>query len=180
MGSKFFAILDLASCKLVEITMASDLPIPNAAAQQLIQALGLQAHPEGGFYKETWRSSITLPQGVLPEGYEGNRSAGTSILFLLPTGHCSRWHRVKSAELWFHQAGDPLELRVTENLELRATENIDTETSPIFLGQDFCFQSIVPPNWWQRAKPIAGSAGYSLVGCVVVPGFDFADFELID
>jgi uncharacterized protein len=90
--------------------MASELPIPNTAAQQLIQALGLQIHPEGGFYKETWRSNLILPQSVLPEGYAGDRSAGTSILFLLPTGHSSRWHRVKSAELWFHQAGDPLKI----------------------------------------------------------------------
>jgi uncharacterized protein len=172
MVSKFFAILDPTPWRWDEMAMASDLPLLTAAAQELIQALGLQAHPEGGFYKETWRSNITLPQGVLPEGYGGDRSAGTSILFLLPTGHSSRWHRVKSAELWFHQAGDPLELGVTENL--------DQETAPIFLGRDFCFQSIVPPNWWQRAQPVAGSAGYSLVGCVVVPGFDFADFEMID
>ena len=152
--------------------MALNLPIPSAAVQQLIQALDLQSHPEGGFYRETWRSNITLPQKVLPEGYDGDRSAGTSILFLLPTGYSSQWHRVKSAELWFHQAGDPLELVITEKLE--------TETTPIFLGRDFCFQSIVPPNWWQKAQPIAGNAGYSLVGCVVVPGFDFADFEITD
>jgi uncharacterized protein len=172
MSSKFFAILDPAPWRWDEMAMTSDLPLPNAAAQELIRALGLQPHPEGGFYKETWRSNITLPQGILPEGYEGNRSAGTSILFLLPTGHSSRWHRVKSAELWFHQAGDPLELGVTEDLE--------KETKPIFLGRDSCFQSIVPPNWWQRAQPVAGIAGYALVGCVVVPGFDFVDFELID
>jgi uncharacterized protein len=152
--------------------MSLALPQPSVAAQQLIAALDLQAHPEGGFYKETWRSELVLPQGVLPQGYGGDRSAGTSILFLLPTGHSSRWHRVKSAELWFHQAGDPLELGIAEQL--------DQENKPIVLGQDFCFQAIVPPNWWQRAQPVVGTAGYSLVGCVVVPGFDFADFELID
>jgi uncharacterized protein len=152
--------------------MALALPTPSAAAQQLITALDLQAHPEGGFYKETWRSDLVLPQVILPPGYGGDRSAGTSILFLLPRGHSSRWHRVKSAELWFHQAGDPLELGIAEDL---AQEN-----APILLGQDGCFQAIVPPNWWQRAQPVVGNAGYSLVGCVVVPGFDFADFELID
>jgi uncharacterized protein len=152
--------------------MASALPPPSKAAQQLIAALDLQAHPEGGFYQETWRSELVLPQEVLPPGCGGDRAAGTSILFLLPTGHSSRWHRVKSAELWFHQAGDPLELSMTEDLE--------RENAPIILGQDYCFQAIVPPNWWQRAQPMVGSAGYSLVGYVVVPGFDFADFELID
>jgi uncharacterized protein len=152
--------------------MTVDLPLPNAAAQELIRVLGLQAHPEGGFYRETWRSNIILPPAVLPEGYGGDRAAGTAILFLLPTGHSSHWHRVKSAELWFHQAGDPLELSVSENLH--------TQNSPIFLGKDFCFQSIVPPSWWQKAQPVAGIAGYTLVSCVVVPGFDFADFEMVD
>jgi uncharacterized protein len=155
MGSKFFAILDPAPNRWDEMAMASDLPLPTVAAQELIQALDLQAHPEGGFYKEIWRSSITLPQGVLPEGYGGDRSAGTSILFLLPTGHSSRWHRVKSAELWFHQAGDPLELGMTENLD---TE-LDTKTVPIFLGRDFCFQS---------CRPIGGKEHSQLLEALVI------------
>jgi uncharacterized protein len=151
--------------------MTASLPAPNPRAQELIQALKLQPHPEGGFYRETWRSELTLPQAILPANYGGDRTAGTAILFLLPTGHSSRWHRVKSAELWFHQAGDPLELGIAEDL---AQVN-----EPIILGRDYCFQAIVPPNWWQRAKPEPGDRGYSLVACVVVPGFDFADFELI-
>jgi uncharacterized protein len=140
---------------------------------QLIETLQLQLHPEGGFYKETWRSDLTLSQSSLPPGYTGDRSAGTAILFLLPTGHFSRWHKVRSAELWFHQAGDPLELSIATTLD---------QTSPqvIYLGQEACFQAIVPPNYWQKAQPEAGQAGYALVACVVVPGFDFADFELIN
>jgi uncharacterized protein len=137
---------------------------------QLIDKLKLQPHPEGGFYRETWRSDLCLPQSILPAEYTGDRSAGTAILFLLPTGHLSRWHRVRSAELWFHQAGDPLELVMAETL--------DDPTQTIHLGQDYTFQAIVPPNHWQRATPIAGTAGYALVACVVVPGFDFADFEM--
>jgi uncharacterized protein len=152
--------------------MASQLPEPSPAAQQLIQSLNLQAHPEGGFYRETWRSSLSIPQAALPAGYGGDRAAGTAILFLLPTGHSSRWHRVKSAELWFHQAGDPLELHIAEAIE--------SAPPALHLGRDHCFQAVVPPNWWQKAQPLAGAAGYSLVACVVVPGFDFADFELID
>ncbi len=138
---------------------------------QLIDKLQLQPHPEGGFYRETWRSDLCLPQSILPAEYTGNRSAGTSILFLLPTGHFSRWHRVRSAELWFHQAGDPLELVMTETL--------DGASQTIQLGRDCAFQAVVPPNYWQRATPVPGAAGYALVACVVVPGFDFADFELI-
>jgi uncharacterized protein len=145
-------------------------PLP-AEIVQLIDKLQLQPHPEGGFYRETWRSNLCLPQSVLPAEYTGDRSAGTAILFLLPTGHCSRWHRVRSAELWFHQAGDPLELVMAETLA-GASQTI------IQLGRDYVFQSIVPPNNWQRAIPIPGGAGYALVACVVVPGFDFADFEM--
>jgi uncharacterized protein len=138
---------------------------------KLINKLQLQPHPEGGFYRETWRSNLCLPQSILPAEYTGNRSAGTAILFLLPTDHFSRWHRVRSAELWFHQAGDPLELVMAETLD--GTKQV------IHLGRDDTFQAVVPPNRWQRATPIPGTAGYALVACVVVPGFDFADFELI-
>jgi uncharacterized protein len=139
----------------------------------LIDKLQLQPHPEGGFYRETWRSPLCLPQSILPAEYTGDRSAGTAILFLLPTGHFSRWHRVRSAELWFHQAGDPLELAIAQTAA-------ETSANIINLGRDCTFQAIVPPNYWQRAKPISGAAGYALVGCVVVPGFDFADFEMSD
>jgi uncharacterized protein len=149
----------------------SPTPLPTDILQ-LIERLQLQPHPEGGFYRETWRSDLCLPQSILPAAYTGSRSAGTAILFLLPTGHYSRWHRVKSAELWFHQAGDPLELVVAETL--------DGEAQTIQLGGDGTFQAIVPPDRWQKATPLAGAAGYALVGCVVVPGFDFADFELSD
>lgn len=150
-------------------------PTPlSAAVIQLIDNLQLQPHPEGGFYRETWRSDLCLPQSVLPDGYTGERSAGTAILFLLPTGHFSRWHRVLSAELWFHQAGDPLELVVAETL--------GGSSQVICLGQDYCWQAIVSPNYWQKAQPldIGNPAGYALVSCVVVPGFDFADFSLGD
>lgn len=151
--------------------MNQQFPVPSPDVRDLIQSLDLQVHPEGGFYRETWRSNLILPQSALPEVYTSDRSAGTAILFLLPTGHHSRWHRVKSAELWFHQAGDPLELKIAALIE--------PEPPAIYLGRDRCFQAVVPPHWWQKAQPLDGNAGYSLVACVVVPGFDFADFELI-
>jgi uncharacterized protein len=144
----------------------------SATAIELIDRLQLQPHPEGGFYRETWRSDLALPRSILPTNYTGDRSAGTAILFLLPTGHCSRWHRVRSAELWFHQAGDPLELVMAESL--------DGISQVSYLGRDYCWQAVVPPDHWQKAQPIAGEAGYALVACVVVPGFDFADFAIVD
>jgi uncharacterized protein len=144
----------------------------SAEIVSLIDDLQLQPHPEGGFYRETWRSDLCLPRSALPNNYTGDRAAGTAILFLLPSGHCSRWHRVRSAELWFHQAGDPLELVMAETL--------DGASQAIYLGRDNSWQAVVPPNQWQRATPLDGRAGYALVACVVVPGFDFADFEMSD
>jgi predicted cupin superfamily sugar epimerase len=149
--------------------MDKQFPALSPAVSKLIASLELQAHPEGGFYRETWRSNLILPQEVLPSGYSGNRSAGTAILFLLPTGHSSIWHRVKSPELWFHQAGDPLVLSIAAEIK--------PDPLMMYLGRDNCFQAVVPPQWWQKAEPLAGDAGYTLVGCVVVPGFDFDDFE---
>jgi uncharacterized protein len=138
--------------------------------RQLIEDLQLQPHPEGGFFRETWRSELTISQKNLPKEYPGDRQAGTSILFLLPTGHYSRWHKVRSDELWLHQAGDPLELEVSSAID---------KTSEVYhLGRDNCFQVVVPGGYWQQAKPLASNTGYALVGCIVVPGFDFADFEL--
>jgi uncharacterized protein len=139
---------------------------------QLIDKLQLQPHPEGGFYRETWRSDLQLSQSALPSDYTGDRAAGTAILFLLPTGQCSRWHRVRSAELWFHQAGDPLELTIAAT--------VDGTAQTIDLGRDDSWQAVVPPRYWQKATPLPGEAGYALVACVVVPGFDFADFEMSD
>ncbi len=134
-------------------------------AKYWIDKLGLQPHPEGGYYKETWRSELILPAEVLPQKAE--RSAGTSIYFLLETGQESAWHRVASAELWIHQLGDSLEL------------SIDREaTKTIRLGPDGEMQAVVSPNEWQSAKLENGEAGYALVCCVVVPGFDFEDFEM--
>jgi uncharacterized protein len=151
--------------------MNKEFSLLSPIVQDLIQSLDLQAHPEGGFYRETWRSNLILPQSTLPDDYTGDRFAGTAILFLLPTGHSSCWHRVKSTELWFHQAGDPLELTIAVSIE--------SESPSIYLGRDNCFQAVVPAHWWQKAQPIGSDAGYSLVSCVVVPGFDFEDFELI-
>lgn len=139
--------------------------------EELIRRLRLEPHPEGGFYREIWRSSQVLSSEALPPDYGGWRSAGTSIVYLLPWGKSSRWHRVRSDELWLYQGGDPLEL----------TMCIDREESQNIVelgfeeGQEL--QSLVPGGWWQTAKPVKGDVGYSLMACVVVPGFDFRDFE---
>ncbi|MGF1574428.1 MAG: cupin domain-containing protein [Cyanophyceae cyanobacterium] len=141
------------------------------AAQALIDQLQLQSHPEGGYFRETWRASLVLPPQILPD-HGGPRAAGTLIYYLLPTGSRSRAHRVRSDELWLFHAGDPLLLTV------RATP--DGAPEQVYgLGQKGCYQAVVPANRWQEAEPQVGKAGYALVSCVVVPGFDFADFEMV-
>lgn len=133
--------------------------------------LDLSPHPEGGWFRETWRSDLTIPQSALPPDYSGPRQAGTAILFLLMPGQQSAWHAVRSAELWFYHRGSPLVLEV-------GREQHDADS--VVLGPDIAAneqpQFVVPPGYWQRATP--RDQAPTLVSCVVVPGFDFADFAL--
>ncbi len=149
---------------------------PNDEARALIERLGLQPHPEGGFYRETHRSPVLLPIAGLPAGYPGPRAMVTSILFLLPAGARSRWHRVRSEELWLHQGGDGVRLGLREETPASAD---DRPESGILVGPEGDLQAVVPAGWWQEARAEAGPRGWSLVGCVVAPGFEFEDFELI-
>lgn len=136
-----------------------------------VRRLDLAPHPEGGWYRETWRSDLTHAEAALPPGYDGPRSAGTAILFVLMPGQQSAWHSVRSAELWLHHRGSPLVL------EHGPAPQDSTHTilgSDIESGQQP--QVLIPPGHWQRARP--DGAEPALVTCVVVPGFDFADFRL--
>jgi uncharacterized protein len=133
--------------------------------------LDLAPHPEGGWYRETWRSDLVIPPSALPSAYTGPRHAGTAILFLLLPGQQSAWHTVRSAELWLYHRGSPLILE---------TGPEPTAAHPHLLGADLTNgerpQILVAPGHWQRARPRDDQP--SLVSCVVVPGFDFADFGL--
>ncbi|GAA2299363.1 cupin [Streptomyces violaceusniger] len=135
--------------------------------------LGLEPHPEGGWYRETWRSDVT----VRPPGYEGERATATAIYFLLTPGEESRWHVVRSAELWLWHSGGPLRLRLGGTGD--APEAAPTE---VLLGRDIASgqrpQVVIPPGVWQAARPEADEE--VLVSCVVSPGFDFADFRLLE
>ena len=137
------------------------------SADRLIEQLQLQAHPEGGWYKETYRAEA---------GGDG-RAKGTAILFLLKAGERSHWHRVDADEMWLWQAGDPLVLEIAEDEEAQPLSEI--LSADIKAGH--ALQGLVPKHAWQAAQsqtPQRAPAGYSLVSCVVVPGFDFAGFEL--
>ncbi|MDX2188989.1 MAG: cupin domain-containing protein [Bacteroidota bacterium] len=141
-------------------------------ASQLINKLQLQPHPEGGYYKEIFRSADYISIDSLPLGYTGNkRNIYTSIYFLLQKNDFSAFHRIKSDELWYFHMGDPLEIFILENNDLiKITLGDMNESFP-------CFQAMIPKNCWFGAQS-SGNEGYSLVSCVVAPGFDFADFEM--
>lgn len=136
-----------------------------------VRRLNLDPHPEGGWFRETWRSELTLAGAALPPQYGGPRAAGTAILFVLLPGQESAWHTVRGAELWLHHRGSPVALEFGAETNTAITHLLGSD---IEAGQ--CPQLLVPPGHWQRARPQGDEP--SLVSCVVVPGFDFADFEL--
>jgi uncharacterized protein len=136
----------------------------------LAEALGLEPHPEGGWFRETYRSSVTF-EAV---GYDGERAAATAIYYLLQPGEESRWHVVASDELWLWHLGGPLELLLGGDGELPLTVVSAILGPHIERGE--MPQVIVPAGVWQSARP--ASDELVLVSCVVAPGFDFADFRL--
>jgi predicted cupin superfamily sugar epimerase len=125
----------------------------------IVKCLGLAPHPEGGWYRETFRDSA---------GTDG-RAHSTAIYYLLQAGEVSRWHRIDAAEVWHWYAGDALELRISQ----------DGATNRIVLGPDFACgqqpQAVVPAHHWQSARPLGA---YTLAGCTVAPGFAFSAFEI--
>ncbi len=145
----------------------------SAGARALIERLELEPHPEGGFFRETFRSDVEIPAGALAPVILGKRALVTSILFLVPAGVHTAWHRFHSEEIWIHQQGDAVELKRHPGLtEAKAT------VMHLGPGEDQVFQARIPPGWWQTARSLPGEHGHALVACVVSPGFEFEDFEL--
>ena len=142
--------------------------------QQLIRHFSLEPHPEGGWYKQTYKSKETVAAACLPQHFGGDRSIATAIYFLLEQGNFSAFHRIKSDECWHFYAGEALLIYVIRQ---------DGAMEMITLGNDIAagqlFQYVVPANCWFASRPASGSA-FCFVGCTVSPGFDFADFELAD
>ena len=129
-------------------------------AADIIARLGLTPHPEGGHYRETFRD---------PHRDADGRALSTAIYFLLARGERSHWHRIDATEVWHYHAGSALTLRIADDAGRRS----------IRLGADLAAgevpQAIVPPHAWQAAE---STGDWTLVGCTVAPGFDFAKFEL--
>lgn len=130
------------------------------AAEVIIATLGLQRHPEGGWFAETFRDRAAA-----------GGSHSTAIYFLLRAGEQSAWHRVRNAaEVWHHYAGAALELEISAEMK---------EFRALLLGKDLQAgerpQQVVPAGWWQRARSLGA---WTLVGCTVAPGFEFEQFEM--
>jgi uncharacterized protein len=128
--------------------------------QMVIETLGLRPHPEGGYFRETFRSTISVATGALA------RDALTSIYYMLWAGEFSAFHRIASDEIWHHYRGSPV------TLEMIGLEGVHAQVT---IGTADCFQVAIPPNAWFAAHV---DEGYALVGCDVAPGFSFDDFMM--
>ena len=138
----------------------------------IIKKLDLKPHPEGGYFKETYRSSGEMASDSLESAFSGKRNYSTCIYFLLRSGDFSAFHKIKQDEIWHFYAGSPLCLHIISEAG---------DHTKHIIGKDVCNgqspQLVVPANHWFAAFVI-NKDDYSLVGCTVSPGFDFADFTL--
>src|ERR1700682_4805839 len=137
-------------------------------AEELLVTLELSPHPEGGFYRQVYKS----PRIVDPRDGRDARSALTAIYFLLPAGHYSRWHRVRSDEIWTHIEGTPVTLHLLDEDQSSNVQASSVRASSVTVER----RPVVPAGVWQAAEP---SGDYALVACFVAPGFEFADFTLM-
>ena len=136
-----------------------------------VSHLGLASHPEGGYFREVYRSAELVASAHLPDRFPGARNFATSIYYLLEAGDFSTFHRIKSDETWHFYAGGPLELHMVQG----------ESHSIVIIGnrpdRGELLQYTVPHGVWFASRPLAGTS-YSLLGCTVSPGFDFGDFEM--
>lgn len=141
--------------------------------KKLVKQLDLKPHPEGGFYKETYRSTDNIEKSVLPPTFKKDFSICTGIYFLLTENNFSAFHRIPQDEMWHFYAGAPLQVHVIHPTE---AYEIITVGNPLDGYQP---QAVVPGNCWFGSNVKPGGQ-YSLVGCTVAPGFEFDHFELAE
>lgn len=159
------------------------------AARAWIERLGLEPHPEGGYFRETYRSELAIDGAALGGAFGGPRSASTAIYFLLPAGEVSCFHRIKSDEVWHHHDGSAVTLWILDPpagppasesapggpaLQVKLSSDPPSPGEPPSIGLP---QAVVPAGVWFGAT-VDDPDGYALVSCTVAPGFDFRDFEL--
>ena len=143
-------------------------------AQTWIDQLDLEAHPEGGYYRETYRTDESIPVGVLPDRFDGARDVAALIYFLLPGDSFSALHRIRQDEAWHFYAGAPVTLH-----QIAPDGAYTTSTLGRAVDSGQRLHTVVPAGTWFGAT-VAEDDGYALVGCTTAPAFDFADFELAD
>lgn len=141
-------------------------------AEFWITHLGLKKHPEGGFYKEVYRSDELLSKKHLPQRYTSFRATSTSIYYLLKGNEFSSFHRLKSDEIWHFYSGSAVAVYI-----ILPTGKLSIQTCGPTVQKGNVFQLVIPRGCWFAAK-VTNSSSYSLLGCTVAPGFDFEDFEL--
>ena len=141
-------------------------------AKYWIEKLRLEAHPEGGYFRQTYRSEVSIAREALPAGFAGARAVSTAIYFLLEGENFSAFHRLRSDEVWHFYGGDPLIVHVIEP---------EGKYSSILLGRDpeagQVLQGVVRAGCW-FASHVADWKSFAVVGCTVAPGFDFEDFKM--
>ncbi len=141
-------------------------------AHYFVEKLNLQPHPEGGYFAETYRSAEKVDRPHLPSRFSRSRSFSTAIYFLLEGNNFSAFHRIKSDEVWHFYYGQALDVFIIHP---------EGELEILRIGNDLengcSFQGAVKAGCWFASRPVSKN-GFSLVGCTVAPGFDFADFEL--
>jgi len=141
-------------------------------ARYFIEKLQLAPHPEGGYFRQTYRSDVVIAREALPAGFSGARAVSTAIYFLLEGENFSAFHRLRSDEIWHFYVGEPLVVHVID---------AEGKYSRILFGDDpeagQVLQAVVRAGCW-FASHVADGRSFAVVGCTVAPGFDFEDFEM--
>lgn len=143
-------------------------------AQDWIDHLDLAPHPEGGYFRETYRTSESIPEQTLPDRFDGSRDLATLIYFLLPADAFSTLHRIQQDEVWHFYAGAPITLH---QIAPDGTYTTQTLGRAVTEGQQL--HTVVPATVWFGAT-VEADEGYGLVGCTTAPAFEFDDFELAE
>lgn len=141
-------------------------------ARDYVKELGLEPHPEGGYFKEMYRAEGQIPKSVLPDAFKGDRNYATSIFYMLEGEQISTFHRIQSDELWHFYAGTALTVHMIDS---KGNASSKTLGPRINQGEELLFY--VPAGVW-FASEVIDKTSFCLAGCTVAPGFDFEDFEM--
>ena len=163
----------MGSCHMVKPPYESEREkLTGKSATYWIEKLRLEAHPEGGYYRQTYKSDVVIAKEALPAGFTGSRAISTAIYFLLEGENFSAFHRLRSDEIWHFYVGEPMDVHVIEPVG---------EYSRILLGGDpeagQVLQAVVRAGCW-FASHMVDWKSFAVAGCTVAPGFEFEDFEM--